>query len=80
MYDENRETIEEFVIPKHFNPRGTKKGAVICASSGTTLPAFLAEIENRGEWTVSMMFGVYLGFAEPGDKYIGRLLSGLLSN
>ena len=27
-----------------------------------------------------MMFEVYLGFAEPGDQYLGRLLAGLLPN
>ena len=27
-----------------------------------------------------MMFEVYLGFADPGDQYLGRLLSGLLPN
>ena len=50
------------------------------ASSGTTLPASLAAIANRGEWTVSMMFDIYLGFAEPGDQYLGRLLAGLDPN
>ena len=64
----------------HFNPHGTRKGAAVCASSGTTLPASLAAIANRGEWTISMMFEVYLGFAEPGDQYLGRLLAGLLPN
>ena len=62
----------------HFNPHGTRKGAVVCASSGTTLPASLAAIANRGEWKISVMFEVYLGFAEPGDQYLGRLLAGLL--
>ena len=46
----------------------------------TTLPASLAAIANRGEWTISMMFKIYLGFAEPGDQYLGRLLAGLLPN
>ena len=27
-----------------------------------------------------MMFEVYLGFADPGDQYLGRLLAGLLPN
>ena len=40
----------------------------------------MAAIANRGEWTVSMMFDVYLGFAEPGDQYLGRLLAGLYPN
>ena len=80
IYNENKETINEFVRAKHFNAHGTRKGAAICASSGTTLPASLAAIANRGEWTISMMFEIYLGFAEPGDQYLGRLLAGLLPN
>ena len=64
----------------HFNPHGTRKGAAVCASSGTTISASLAAIANSGEWTIYMMFEVYLGFAEPGDQYLGRLLAGLLPN
>jgi hypothetical protein len=44
------------------------------------MPASLPAIANRGEWTVSMMFEVYLGFAEPADQYLGRLLAGLEPN
>ena len=80
MYQEHKEEIEEYVRANHFNPHGTRKGAAVCASSGTTLPASLAAIANRGEWTISMMFEIYLGFAEPGDQYLGRLLAGLLPN
>ena len=80
LYKKNKDLIEEFVCAGHFNPHGTRKGAAVCASSGTTLPASLAAIANRGEWTISMMFEVYLGFAEPGDQYLGRLLAGLLPN
>ena len=80
VYNDNQALIEEYVRAGHFNPHGTRKGAAVCASSGTTLPASLAAIANRGEWTISMMFEVYLGFAEPGDQYLGRLLAGLLQN
>ena len=80
LYKQNSALIEEYVRAGHFNPHGTRKGAAVCASSGTTLPASLAAIANRGEWTISMVFEVYLGFAEPGDQYLGRLLAGLLPN
>ena len=80
IYIQHKEEIEEYIRANHFNPHGTRKGAAICASSGTTLPASLAAIANRGEWTVSMMFEIYLGFAEPGDQYLGRLLAGLNPN
>lgn len=80
LYNKNKQLTEEYVCTGHFNPYGTRKGAAVCASSGTTLPGSLAAIANRGEWTISMMFEVYLGFAEPGDQYLGRLLAGLLPN
>ena len=80
MYKKNKLLIEEFVRSGHFNPHGKRKGAAVCASSGTTLPASLAAIANRGEWMLGMTFDVYLGFAEPGDQYLGRILAGLLPN
>ena len=80
LYKRFKSKIEEFIRAGHFHPHGTRKGAAVRASSGTTLPASLAAIANRGEWTVSMMFDIYLGFAEPGDQYLGRLLAGLDPN
>ena len=80
LYKRFKAKIEEFIRAGHFHPHGTRKGAAVRASSGTTLPASLAAIANRGEWTVSMMFDIYLGFAEPGDQYLGRLLAGLDPN
>ena len=80
MLNVRKQTFPSTSLAGHFDPHGTRKGAAVCASSGTTLPASLAVIANRGEWTISMMFEVYLGFAEPGDQYLGRLLAGLLPN
>ena len=76
IYAANKEQIKEYVRANHFNPHGTRKGATVCASSSTTLPASLAAMANHGEWTIPMMFEIYLGFAEPGDQYLGRLLAG----
>ena len=72
MYLDNQELIEEYIRAGHFEPHRTRKGATICAA--------LAAIVSRGEWTISMMFEVYLGFTEPGDQYLGQLLAGLLPN
>ena len=80
LYKRNKVIIEEFVRAGHFKPHGTIKGAAVCTSSITTLPASLAAIVNCGEWKIPMMFEVYLGFADPGDQYLGRLLAGLLPN
>ena len=74
------EKVEDFVLPKHFNPHGKGEGAAICAPPGATLPESLASIANRIEWTVSMIIEVYLGFEDPGYQYLGRLLAGLLPN
>ena len=77
---ENMGKIEEFVRSDHFKIHGIRKGSAIYATSGTTLPASLAAVANRGEWKVSIMFDIYLGFAEPGDQYLGRILAGLNVN
>ena len=74
------DVVKEFVRPGHACSHGTRKGSAIEASSGTTLPASIAAIANRGEWSISMIFDVYLGFAEPGDHYLGRLLAVLNPN
>ena len=58
---------------------GTRKGSAIKVSSGTILPASMAAIANRGDWSLSTVM-VYLGFVEPGDHYLDRLLAGLDAN
>jgi hypothetical protein len=37
---------------------------------GFSIPEYLVAITDRGEWTISMIFEIYLGFAEPGDQYL----------
>ena len=64
----------------HFNPHGTRQGASVLASSGITLSASLSIAANSGEWKIAMLFEVYLGFADPGDQYLGQLLARLLPN
>lgn len=80
IYNESKDVFEEYVRENHFSIHGVRKGAAILGSSGTTMPASLSAIANRGEWSVSVMFDIYLGFAEPGDCYLGRILAGLSPN
>lgn len=80
VYHEFKDVFEEYVREHHFSIHGVRKGAAILGASGTTLPASLSAIANRGEWLVSVMFDIYLGFAEPGDCYLGRILAGLSPN
>ena len=80
IFAENTEKISEFIRPQHACSHGTRKGAAIEATSGTTLPASMAAVANRGEWSLSMVFDIYLGFSEPGDQYLGHILAGLQPN
>ena len=80
MFSQYEEKIAEYVRVGHACSHGTRKGSAIEVSSGTTLPASMAAIANRGEWSLSTVMDIYLGFAEPGDHYLGRLLSGLDPN
>ena len=49
LHKGNMELIMEFLREENFNPYGTRKGAVVCASSGTLLPVSLAFVAKRGE-------------------------------
>lgn len=37
---------------------------------GFSIPEYLVAITDRGEWTISMIFEIYLGFAGYGDQYL----------
>ena len=70
----------EYSHPGHVSSHGTREGAAIEATSGTTLPESLASISNRGEWSLSTVIDIYLGFSEPGDQYLGFILAGFSPN
>ena len=80
VFGQYEEKIAEYVRVGHACSYRTRKGSAIEVSSGTTLPASMAAIANRGEWNLSTVMDIYLGFAEPGDHYLGRLLTGLDAN
>ena len=64
----------------HCKIQGIRKGAAIHTTSGTTLPASIAAVANRGEYQVSMMFDMYIVFADPEYHHLGRLLACLNPN
>ena len=55
---------------------GIRKGSETSVSSGTTLPSPIASIAARGDWSISKVLDIYWNFAEPGDHYLGRCLTG----
>ena len=40
----------------------------------------MAAIANQREWSLSTVIDIYLGFAEPGDHCLGRILADLDAN
>ena len=56
---------------------GTRKGAAVEATSGTTCPPPPSSVARRGEWSLGKVFDIYWLFAESGDQYCGRILAGL---
>ena len=55
--------------------RGSHRSPRVAQGSATTGNSNVLGVEIREEHSE-----VYLGFAEPGDQYLGRLLAGLLPN
>jgi hypothetical protein len=77
---EHRDIVCRYARPDRTGTHGTRKGAALFATGGTTNPAPLPSVANRGEWSQGSVFDVYFLFAEPGDQYLGRCLVGLDPN
>lgn len=72
--------VVKYCRPGHTKMHGTRKGAALHATSGTTVPPPLPSVANHGEWSQGAVFDVYFLFAEPGDQYLGQCLAGLDPN
>ena len=72
--------LPQFIRPDHANSHGTRKGAGVEATSGTTCPPPIPSVAARGEWSMGKVFDVYWTFAHAGDQYLGRILAGLDPN
>mmetsp|Transcript_12435 Transcript_12435/g.19147 ORF Transcript_12435/g.19147 Transcript_12435/m.19147 type:complete len:389 (+) Transcript_12435:979-2145(+) len=74
---DNYNELKEFIRPAHANPRRIRKGAATKASADTTCPPQLTSIARGREWSMGMILDMYFQFAEAGDAYLGRCLTGL---
>lgn len=65
---------------RNMSAHGLRKGSATHVASATTCPPPIASIANRGDWSLGKVLDVYWQFAESGDAYLGRCLSGLDPN
>ena len=72
--------VGKFIRRDHANAHGIRKGSALFATSGTTCPPSVASIANRGDWSMGAVLDVYWHFSEPGDHFLGRVLTGLDPN
>lgn len=77
LFDDIATTVYQFIRPGHANAHGTRKGAAVASTSGTTCPPPPSSVARRGEWSLGKVFDIYWLYAECGDQYCGRILSGL---
>ena len=77
LFEKITTIIYEYIRPGHANAHGTRKGAAVKATSGTTCPPPPSSVARRGEWSLGKVFDIYWLFAESGDQYCGRILAGL---
>ena len=78
LLDGKRELVDSFVVKT--GAHGTRKGAAVHVTSGTTCPPPVSSVALRGDWSMGKVLDVYWKFGEPGDSYLGRCLSGLNPN
>ena len=69
------ETVKQYARTDRANSHGTRKGAAMHASSGTTMPASFTSVALRGEWSISKVLDAYFKWADDGDYFLGRCLS-----
>ena len=72
-----RQIVMNHIRLEHANAYGLRKGSATHATSGTTCPPPMPSIARRGEWSMGTVLDVYWHFSEPGDHYLGRILSGM---
>ena len=73
---EMKNILPQFIRPDHASPHGTRKGAAMEATAGSTCPPPMPSIARRGEWSMGKVYDIYLMFMEAGDRYLGRILAG----
>lgn len=72
--------VSNHMMESRFHAHGIRKGSGSFAASGTTAPPSLTSIARRGEWSIGIIFDIYLHFCATQDHYLGRILAGLDPN
>jgi hypothetical protein len=67
------------IIPKDLGTHSLRKGASTYVSNGTTAAASQSSVSHRAGWSQGGVRDRYIHFADAGDCYLGRLVSGLPS-
>jgi hypothetical protein len=80
LFSRFKEILESYIRTDHCNAHGVRKGSGTHAMSGTTCPASISSVANRGDWSLGKVLDVYWHFAEPGDTFLGRALAGMDPN
>jgi hypothetical protein len=65
---------------KTLSAHGIRKGSATHVASSTTVPPPIASIAARGDWSLGKVLDIYWQFAQTGDNYLGRCISGLDPN
>ena len=76
LFEYMGDKILQFVRPGHAASHGTRKGAAVHCTSGTTCPPPMTSVARRGEWSLGKIYEIYWLWAESGDQYCGRILVG----
>ena len=79
LMKESQDVVKTYV--QNMSSHGLRKGSATHVSSATTAPPPISSIASRGDWSLGKeVLDVYWQFADAGDAYLGRCLSGLDPN
>jgi hypothetical protein len=80
LFKSNAKNLKTYICTNHANSHGICKGSATAMTSGMMLPPPTSSIAAWGEWSLGQILDIYWHFAEPGDYYLGRCLSGFDPN
>jgi len=73
---EKKDLILQFIRPERCNAHGIRKGSATDATANTAETS-IASVFHRGEWSLGTILDIYWKFAQRGDQFLGRFLTGL---
>ena len=77
LKDNHDEVTKIGIVPKYVCTHSFRKGATTYASIGSTACPSSASIQIRGGWSMGQIQNRYYKYEAAGDRYVGRILSGL---